>query len=140
MSDAAPKDGSELVSRFIPTSPFSAELGIELIEIADGHARLRLPYSERVTTFGDVVHGGAISTLVDVAAMATAWAGAPLPDEMRGATVSLAIDFVGAARAETLVADGKLLRRGRSLCHCEVDVTGEDGRLVAKALATYKVG
>jgi hypothetical protein len=32
------------------------------------------------------------------------------------------------------------LRRGRSLVNCEAEVVDPEGRLVAKALATYKVG
>jgi acyl-coenzyme A thioesterase PaaI-like protein len=32
------------------------------------------------------------------------------------------------------------VRRGRSLCFCEVDVEGAGSRLLAKGLATYKVG
>jgi acyl-coenzyme A thioesterase PaaI-like protein len=33
-----------------------------------------------------------------------------------------------------------VLRRGGSLCFCDVEVTDGDDRLVAKALVTYKLG
>ncbi len=39
-----------------------------------------------------------------------------------------------------LVADARVVRRGRSLCYCDVGVTDSDGQLVAKGLVTYKLG
>lgn len=72
--------------------------------------------------------------------MATAWAGAPLPEQLRGVTVSLSTQFVDVARAEDLLAEGRVIRRGRTLTSVEVDVRGADGRTVAKALGSYKIG
>jgi uncharacterized protein (TIGR00369 family) len=135
-----PATGTDLMHQFLPASPFVRALDLQLEQIGDGTARLRMPFDEERTTYGDVVHGGAIAALVDTAVMVTAWAGAPLPDQMRGATVSLSLEYVDGGRGEDLVASGRVLRRGRTLCFCEVDVTGEDGRTVAKALATYKIG
>jgi len=135
-----PSNGTELMHQFLPASRFVGALDLRLEEIGEGTASLRMPFDAERTTYGDVVHGGAIAALVDTAAMVTAWAGAPLPEQMRGATVSLSLEYVDSARAEALLAAGRVIRRGRSLCFCEIDVTGEDGRTVAKALATYKIG
>jgi acyl-coenzyme A thioesterase PaaI-like protein len=35
---------------------------------------------------------------------------------------------------------GRVLRRGKSLVNCEVEVVLPSGDLIAKAIATYKVG
>jgi uncharacterized protein (TIGR00369 family) len=136
----ATPDGAEIMRQFIPASPLVRELGIELESIADGHAVLRLPYAERITTTADLVHGGAIASLIDVAAMACSWAGAEVPQNLRGSTVSLTIDYVDGARAEDLRAEAQLVRRGRRLCCCDITVRGADERVVAKGLATYQVG
>ena len=46
-----------------------------------------------------------------------------------------------AGRAQALVADARVIRRGSSLCFCEVKVTGaDDDALVAAGLVTYKLG
>ena len=126
--------------QFVPNSPFAAQLGIELIDVGDDGARLRLPWRPEHATVGDVVHGGAISTLADMAVMASAWATDDVPADLRGVTVSLTVNFLDAARAEDLEARGRVVRRGRSLTCCEADVLGADGRIVARALGTYKVG
>ena len=98
---------------------------MELREIEDDRAVLVLPFAEEVVTIGDVVHGGAVSALVDTAAMAASWSAIEFDGEPpKGTTVGLTVDFLAAARAQNLVADARVLRRGRSLCFCEVKVPG----------------
>jgi uncharacterized protein (TIGR00369 family) len=134
--------GAELIAAFLEHSPFVGHLGMELREIADDHAVLALPYREEVVTIGDVVHGGAVSALIDTAAMAAAWSAIEFDGTPpKGTTVGLTVDFLAAARAQELLADALVLRRGSSLCFCEVKVTGAaDGKLVATGLVTYKLG
>jgi acyl-coenzyme A thioesterase PaaI-like protein len=71
---------------------------------------------------------------------AAARCGAEVPESLRGGTVSLALDFLAPARATDVIGVGRMLRRGRSLVNCEVDVVDPAGTLIAKAIATYKVG
>jgi uncharacterized protein (TIGR00369 family) len=132
--------GAELMEQFIPNSPFAAGIGVRLERIEPDHATLALPWSERLATIADIVHGGAIATLADCAVMAAAWSAVEAGGALRGVTVSLTMSYLDTARAEDLVAHARVVRRGRSLCTVDVDVEGADGRLVAKGLATYKVG
>ncbi len=87
-----------------------------------------------------MVHGGAIATLADLTVMAAAWCGVDAPPQLRGVTVSMALDFMAPARATDVIGVGRVLRRGRSLVNCEAEIVDPEGRLVAKALASYKVG
>jgi acyl-coenzyme A thioesterase PaaI-like protein len=55
--------------------------------------------------------------------------------------VALTVDFLAAGRAQELLADARVIRRGSSLCFCEVKVSGaSDATLVAAGLVTYKLG
>ena len=128
----------DFVTEFMRHSPFGRGLGLRLEHIENDRARVVLPYDESVTTYADIVHGGAVSTLVDVAATAAAWSAAEPTDTPRGATIGLSVDFLRAARAGDLEADARVIRRGRSIC-CEVDVRLDDA-LVAKGLVSYKLG
>ena len=65
--------GAELISEFLKHSPFVGHMGMQLREIEDDRAVLALPFREEVVTIGDVVHGGAVSALIDTAAMAASW-------------------------------------------------------------------
>ena len=132
--------GAELMRRFLPTSPFVGHLGIELVEIDAGRAVLSLPFTDSLITISTVVHGGAIASLIDTAAMVAAWSDAEIPENIRGATVALSITYLAAAAGEDLEAEARVLRRGRSLVYCEVEVRTRGGEPTARALVTYKLG
>ncbi len=129
----------ELVLRGIVESPLGRLLGLVVDRIERDEVRVRLPYSDEVTTVGDLVHGGAISALVDTAATAVAWAGIDEPAEARGTTAGFSINFLAGARGRDLVARARTIRRGRSLTIIEVDVVADDDTAVAKAIVTYKL-
>ncbi|MEB3981153.1 PaaI family thioesterase [Mycobacterium sp. 663a-19] len=132
--------GRDVIAQFIPQSPFVAKLGIVAEHLGDDEVRLLLPWDPSNITIGDMVHGGAIATLADVTVMAAAWCGAEAPPDLRGVTVSMTLDFMAPARATDVIGVGRVLRRGRSLTNCEAEILDASGTLVAKALATYKVG
>jgi uncharacterized protein (TIGR00369 family) len=135
-----PQSGRDVIAQFLPLSPFVAKLGIVADQLDDDEVRLRLPWDPSNVTVGDMVHGGAIATLADLTVMAAAWCGVPPPPALRGVTVSMALDFISAARATDVIGVGRVLRRGRSLVNCEAEIVDPDGALIAKAIAVYKVG
>ena len=131
--------GMEVIRQFIPASPFVGHVGITLEELEPDRAVLSLPFSEKVVTIGDVVHGGAIASLADTAAMAASWATDEVPENLRGTTVGLTITYLTAASSQDLTAEARVIRRGKNLCFVDVEISGDSG-LVAKALVTYKLG
>ena len=130
----------EVIAQFIPASPLVKHLGIELAKLEPDRAELRLPYKDEIATMGDVIHGGAIASLIDTAGMAAAWADDVEPEALAGATVSLTVDYVAAARGQDLLATATVARRGRSLAFTDVRVTEPGGRLVAKGSLVYRFG
>jgi uncharacterized protein (TIGR00369 family) len=132
--------GAEIISRFLPESPFVQHLGIRLDSLSPGRAILSMPYQPSLATMADVVHGGALASLVDTAAMAAAWSDVEVPDQLRGTTVGLTISYLARAAGEDLEAEAAVVRRGRSLCFLDVEVRTISGQAVAKSLVTYKVG
>jgi uncharacterized protein (TIGR00369 family) len=133
--------GAEVITQFLRHSPFVLHLGMRLESIEPDRARLVLPYRGELATIGDVVHGGALSALVDTAAMAASWSAHEVEGgQLRGTTVGLSVDFVAAAQGQEVSADARVIRRGKSLCFCDVDVTDASGGLVAKGIVTYKLG
>src|SRR5688572_30808943 len=132
--------GADIVREFLKVSPFVGHLGMKLVSLEPDTAELLLPFSEPLITIGDTVHGGAIASLIDTAAMAASWSTEKPPENLRGTTVSLSVSFTTAARSTDLTARARVVRRGRNLCACDVDVTDAAGELVAKGLVTYKLG
>jgi uncharacterized protein (TIGR00369 family) len=121
-------------------SPLSRLLSLEEDTIERDRVRIRLPFRDEVTTVSDIVHGGALSALADTAATGAAWSGAELSSNPRGATIALTINFLAAARGEDLVADARVIQRGKTITVCAVSIEDGKGKRVASALVTYKLG
>jgi uncharacterized protein (TIGR00369 family) len=120
-------------------SPYGSHLGMRLVELEDDRAKVSLDAIERLANTGGLLHGGAICSLVDMAAGTAVSLGAPEGVAGAGTTVSLTIDFLEAVRDGEVIAEATVLRRGKGLCFCDVQVTDAAGQLVAKAQVTYRL-
>jgi uncharacterized protein (TIGR00369 family) len=139
-SERTQADGAGLARGWLESSPFIGHLGIRVERLEPDRARLAMPFAESLPTMGDVVHGGAISSLIDTAAAAAAWSGAEVPERPRASTVGLTVDFLTPARGQGVIAEARVVRRGGTgLCFCEVRVCADDGKQVALALVTYQL-
>lgn len=137
----APLSGADIVRQFLPTSPFVGYLGIRLDDLRPDTATLTLPFAASLVTIGATVHGGAIASLIDTAAMVAAWSNATVPaGHLRGSTVSLTTAYLAPAVDDDLHATATVLRRGRSLVYLDVRVHNSSGEPVAQGLVTYKIG
>ncbi|AHM05861.1 Thioesterase family protein [Roseibacterium elongatum DSM 19469] len=88
---------ARIARQFIEAIPFSKALNMHFDEIGDGVAQISMPYSEALV--GDprtgVVHGGAVSALMDTCGGAAVMS---YPDAPAGtATIDLRIDYMRAA-------------------------------------------
>lgn len=117
---------------------FPKVVGLEVEELRQDYARMRLPYRPELNQPAGVVHGGAIATLIDtvvVPAIGTAYA-----DRPRMLTISMNVRYLGALVEEDGVAEGWVEQRGRSIVFCRVEVVGAtSGKVVADGTLTYKV-
>jgi uncharacterized protein (TIGR00369 family) len=116
-------------------------LGIEVDEAGEGWVRLRLAVRDELRNApGAPVHGGVLSALVDAAV-----GGALGTLHAQGAggvgqtTVDLNVSFLAPATEGELLAEGRILRRGRTLAFGEGRVTDTGGRLLAVGRATYMI-
>ncbi|HLZ61835.1 MAG TPA: PaaI family thioesterase [Ktedonosporobacter sp.] len=132
--------GAEIMRQFLPNSPYVGHLGIQLTDMQPDIAVLTLPFTPAIATLGTIVHGGAIASLIDTAAMVAAWSNAGVQNNPRGTTVGLTVNYLSAGNGEDLVATARVLRRGRSLVYLDIDVLSTSGNAVAKGLVTYKLG
>ncbi len=135
-----PLSGADFIRQFFPDSPYVAHLGIQLTDMQPDVAILTLPFASALVTIGTIVHGGAIASLIDTAAMVAAWSDAEVPAKARGTTVNLSVAYLAPAEKEDLQAVARVLRRGRNLVYLDVEVRGASGNAIAKGLVTYKLG
>lgn len=132
------QDHERIVRDAIAGAPYARKLGIVCQSVEVDRVVMRLPWSPEHVTIGDMIHGGAIASLVDVVATGVCWATPDLAPGSRGTTIGFSISYLSAGRAQDLLATGRVVQRGRSIVIAEVDVHGADGKHVARALVTYK--
>lgn len=117
--------------------PFLRLLGMHQDPAPPGQSVVRLPeLKPEHCNLLPAAHGGVIMTLLDVA-MARAATSAPDAASSSVVTVEMSSRFVSPGRGP-LVASGRVLHGGRSLCTCQADVRQADGTLVASAMGTFK--
>ena len=114
-------------------------LGVQVDDAGEGWVRLRVPVRDGLrNAAGAPVHGGVLSALVD---MAVGGALGTTHDNAAGgvgqATLDLNVSFLAAAGDGDIVAEGRLLRRGRSVAFGEARITDGAGKLIAVGRATY---
>jgi uncharacterized protein (TIGR00369 family) len=138
MTDPSP-DASELARAWFEHSPFIGEIGLRLVEMEPDRVVVEMPFDAKLATAGELIHGGAISGLVDTTAALAAWSGHDLAAGTRWGTVGITVNFLSGAAGEALIAEGRVTRRGRSMCFCRVDVRAGN-KPVAEGLVTYRLG
>jgi len=116
--------------------PFLEHLGLRLLEIGGGRARVGFdPRPEHLNSW-KAIHGGGVMTVLD-AALSSACRS--LDEACIGATtVELKVNFVAAARAP-VIAEGRAQRAGRSLLFAEGELFDREGAMLAKATGTFKL-
>ena len=112
-------------------------LGVELVSSEADHVVVKLPYSSKLGI--GRIHGGAISSLIDVAATAAFWSTPMIGPNSRGATVGFSINFLNLAIAVDLIATATVIRRGKTLSTGQVFVRDSDANDIAVATVTYKL-
>lgn len=132
-------DTLDFVAAATAGAPFGKHLGMECVELGGGRAVMRMPFSEHNVTIGDMVHGGAIASLVDTAATAACWSTPDLPENPRGSTIGFSITYLNAARGADLTAEATVIRSGGSVRFADVWVRDGAGEAVARATVTYKL-
>jgi uncharacterized protein (TIGR00369 family) len=127
------------IHNVIATGPFGRHVGLSVDVVEIDRVVCRMKASPEIMNGLNIVHGGATATLIDTAATCAAWATPDARATTRGTTVSLTINYIGPGLGKDILAVGKVVSRGGILTIVDVIATDEEGRLVAKAQATYKL-
>jgi uncharacterized protein (TIGR00369 family) len=114
--------------------PVAELLGIEFVSGGGGECTMRLEAGEQHANPMGTIHGGILGDLAD-AAMGMAYFSQLEPGESF-TTLELKINFLRPFWTGTLVANGRVVQRGRTVGMTECDVVDAGGRLIARASST----
>lgn len=115
--------------------PFTRLLGVRREFSEGGRARMVLDECLDFANAIGAVHGGVVLTLLDVV-MASA-AVSQRNFECTAVTLNLDSSFIEPGRG-ALAADGEVLSHDREIAFCRGTVTDQHGRVVARALGSFR--
>lgn len=115
--------------------PFLAWLGARRERAADGVAVVVVDLVPELLNNHGGGHGGVVMTLLDNAMANAALSRIDFAREV--VTIDIHVAFMSPATGR-LTATGRATGGGRSVCFCEADVADADGRVVARAMGTFR--
>ena len=130
----------QAIREMFPRTPFMGSMGVTVERYEPDEVTMRLPFRDDLTNDGVAYHGGVIASLMDSAGGLAAWSGHDFDKGIRAATVSINIQYVGAATPRSdLWCSAAAVKRGRELIFCEMRVLDVADRLLAHGMLTYRI-
>lgn len=132
--DLPESDQKSLRTALRHDTPLHDLLGLELVEIGEEHAVLSMPIRSQAFNSTGNLHGGAIATLIDVAAGTAAARGSGFePGRQSLVTADLHVRYLGRPHGDVVYATARVLKAGRQLIVVECRVADIEERVIAAA-------
>lgn len=124
------------LKKFFLRDRFAAYNGITLEKVAPGHAVTKMEVTENHLNGVDIIQGGAIFTLADLAFAAAANSSGQVT-----VGINASIAYFKASRGKMLIAEAKEISASAKIVNYNVDVFNEQEELIAKVNFTgYRKG
>lgn len=118
---------TEQIKAFFRNDRFAANTGVELLEVREGYAKASLTITPEHLNAGGRTQGGALFTLADLALAAAANAHGRLAFSLSSNITFLRTSGAG----DVLYAEARERYIGRTTGYFQIDITKQDGRLIA---------
>jgi uncharacterized protein (TIGR00369 family) len=112
-------------------------LGMKIVHLEEGKSLLKMDVDEKFHNPMGTLHGGVMTDLAD-ASMGTALM-TTLGDDESFTTLELKINFLRPVFRGEIIAESKVLHRGKTVALVESVVKNNEGKEVARALATQMI-
>lgn len=121
----------EEIRNFFNNDRFAMGIGCHIDEAEPGRSVISLNVEDRHLNGNNVVQGGVMFTLADIACAVATCADGTISVSADGT-----ISYFSAAKGKKLIAEATVLKKGRTLSYAEALITDETGKKIAKASFT----
>jgi uncharacterized protein (TIGR00369 family) len=130
------KDG---IAAKLANNPIVKFMAIGLREVTSGEATLILKHREELHNSMGLLQGGILGVLADVAGGVSLYSVLADPLKVVIPTVEFKLNFLRPAKGGDLIARGRVVHSGRQIAVCQVEISSEDGVLLATGVFTYMI-
>jgi uncharacterized protein (TIGR00369 family) len=123
--------------RFARSEFHSRWLALTLERVDRGEVDVAMDVQPHHLNLMGTLHGGMIATLADTATGLALRS--TLEEGMTFTTTQLGVTFLAPGREGRILAKGRVVKSGRRFGYAEADVVDAEGRLLARATATFAV-
>lgn len=120
----------EEIREFFSHDRFAMGIGCFIEEAEPGHAVVTLDVEDKHLNGNNVVQGGVLFTIADLASAAAACADGTVSVSANGT-----INYLAPGDCKKLIATADAVRQGKTISYYEIRVTDENGKLLA--LSTF---
>jgi len=128
----------DLASELVYENTIHESLGIRALEVTADRVVLEMDVTPTVHQPFGLLHGGASAVIAESAASMGSYMNCE-PGVEFSVGVDLNITHLRAKRSGTVIATASPVRKGRTVHVWNIDIVGEDGKLVAVARCTLAV-
>lgn len=135
--DEQPEDRHAKASARVDKTPLFQLLGLSLDESAADFARVSVEARPELANPNGITHGGIHATLIDTAI------GQALTTTIKPGwgmvTIEMDVKYFKPTNKGRLIAEGRIVRKGRRIAHGDVDLKDEAGNLLGKGWCIYAI-
>jgi len=125
------------VEKVVNSCPYFSLLSMQITGLTWGESLLEILVQEKhLQPFG-MVHGGVFASLIDAAAFWAVYT--QVPEELGMTTVELKLNYLAPFKTGRMIARGKSLRVGKTLCLGEAGIMDDEQTLLAHGTSTMMI-
>lgn len=157
MSTSLPLDSQQLAQHvtqlFSQYMPFNQLLGLQIQQLGKDKAVIRLPWNDKLmgNPIHKILHGGVTAAILDTVGglMAVLYAvkdieGLSIEDFQRKlpnvSTIDMRVDYLRPGKGTEFIATAEVIRKGKKVAVCRMELHNEEGVHIAFGTGTYMVG
>ncbi|WP_040523044.1 thioesterase family protein [Aliiglaciecola lipolytica] len=145
---------AELVTQmFSQQMPFNQLLGLKIKKLGSDEVEIKLPWDDKLmgNPIHKILHGGVTAAILDTVGglMAILYAikdlGEISVDEFQRTlpnvgTIDMRVDYLRPGRGKEFIATAQVIRKGKKVAVCRMELHNETGTHIAFGTGTYMIG
>lgn len=157
MPNTSPLDSQQLAEHvtelFSQYMPFNKLLGLQIQQLSKDKAVIRLPWDDKLmgNPIHKILHGGVTATILDTVGglMAVLYAVKDIEDLSiedfqqklpNVSTIDMRVDYLRPGKGKEFIATAEVIRKGKKVAVCRMELHNEEGIHIAFGTGTYMVG